>query len=118
MTNRSIQQVIGKQAGTDMAKTKKKTSKQSTTTGRKSVKFQVREKPGTNIYVSGSFNNWDGEAKQMKDIDDNGEYYVSLLLSPGKHEYKFVVNGEWHIDTSCPLWVINEYGTLNSVVEV
>ena len=41
-----------------------------------------------------------------------------MLLPVGRHEYKFIVDGEWHSDPACPDWVWNEHGTRNSIIEV
>jgi hypothetical protein len=46
-------------------------------------------------------------------------WQVTVRLSPGIHEYKFVVDGaEWREDASNPNRVPNAYGTFNSVCEV
>ena len=92
--------------------------KQTSTAGRKRKDFRIRTDPGSEVYISGSFNNWNGEAKKLKDLEGDGEYSISLLLPPGKHEYKFVINGEWHVDPECEDWVVNEHGTLNNIVYV
>lgn len=93
-------------------------NKKSTNSGRKRVHFQIQARPGSCIFVSGSFNNWNGTEKRMKDADGDGRFAISLLLPRGKHEYKFVIDGEWRIDPKCPTWVRNEHGTLNSVITV
>jgi len=41
-----------------------------------------------------------------------------LALTPGRHEYKFIVNGVWIHNPDAPENVPNCHGTLNSVVEV
>ena len=46
--------------------------------------------------------------KRMKDLKGNGGYSISLFLLPGKREYKFVVNGEWHVDPERSVWIVNE----------
>ena len=97
---------------------KKESQKQSTTAGRKRRNFRIRADPGSDVYISGSFNNWDSEAKKLKDSNGDSVYSLSLLLPPGRYEYKFVINGEWHVDPECPDWVVNEHGTLNSVIHV
>ena len=95
-----------------------KSMKQSTTAGRKRQNFRIRADPGSDVYISGTFNSWNGEAKKMKDSNGDGEYSLSLLIPPGRHEYKFVINEKWHVDPECPNWVVNDHGTLNSVIHV
>ena len=97
---------------------KSKSRKQPATAGRKRRDFQVRTNPGNEVFLSGSFNNWNREAKKLKDITGDGDYSISIFLPPGRHEYKFVINGEWQVDPECPDWVVNKYGTLNSVIDV
>jgi 1,4-alpha-glucan branching enzyme len=88
--------------------------------GRKSKKtgFQLVTEPGSEVFVAGSFNNWNPTQYRLRDNPDSGIYKISLALPPGRHEYKFVVNGEWRLDPNCPDWLPNSMGTINSVVSV
>lgn len=86
--------------------------------GRKWVKFDFRAEPGVEVFIAGTFNDWNPTQHQMKDKNGDGIYRTSLLLEPGKHQYKFVVNGVWCADPNCKEWWPNELGTLNSVVAV
>ena len=43
----------------------------------------------TNVYVSGTVNNWSGNANQLTDPDGDGVYTGTLSLMPGSYEYKF-----------------------------
>ncbi|MFZ9189514.1 MAG: T9SS type A sorting domain-containing protein [Schleiferiaceae bacterium] len=43
----------------------------------------------TNLYVSGQFNNWSGNANQMTDPDNDNIYTVTLPLVTGQWEYKY-----------------------------
>lgn len=90
----------------------------SSTSGRKRIIFELKATKGCDIYLAGTFNNWDSKTKKMKDTNKNGVYTATLLLHPGEYEYKFLVNGEWHVDPACPNWTRNDHGTLNSVVTV
>jgi hypothetical protein len=47
----------------------------------------------TNVYVSGSFNGWSGDANQLLDMDMDGVYEADLLLENGNYEYKFTLDG-------------------------
>ncbi len=94
------------------------TKKKTTTAGRKRVTFQIANDSGKDVFLAGSFNDWDPAQKQLKDSNGNGLYTVTVLLPKGEHQYKFVVNGEWHVDPDCDNWVRNDLGTLNSVIDV
>ncbi len=76
------------------------------------------------IFLAGSFNDWDATATPMT-RDNEGNWTVSLPLAPGRYEYKFVVDDEWCCvpgstsqDVQSPDCVMNEYGTMNRVIEV
>jgi len=92
--------------------------KTSDKTNLKLITFNCKADPKSDVYVSGSFNRWDGVLKKMTDTSGMGDYYIEHMLPPGKHEYKFVINGEYQADSECPHWVLNEFGTLNSVIDV
>jgi hypothetical protein len=55
---------------------------------------------------------------QLRDPENNGDFRADVPLLPGEYEYKFVINGEWVADVSCPRWTVNEHHTLNSILEV
>ena len=84
----------------------------------KQISFQITAAPGSTVYVAGTFNDWDPKDCPLKDNPNSGIYKATLALPPGRHEYKFVVNGEWHVDPNCSEWVPNGQGSLNSVVSV
>jgi hypothetical protein len=66
------------------------------------------------VFLSGNFNNWSPNSLAMKKED--GEWVFTVHLSPGKHLYKFVVDGKWITDPANELWEENEHNTRNSVL--
>jgi 1,4-alpha-glucan branching enzyme len=72
---------------------------------------------GSEIFVAGSFNDWDPRRNKLAD-QGGGLFRLALLLPRGSYEYKFVVNGLWQVDPKCPDWVPNNLGSLNSVIRV
>jgi len=84
----------------------------------KKVEFQLSVAPGSKVSVAGTFNNWDPAKNRMKDNPGSGHCKTVIALAPGKYEYKFVVNGEWQVDPTCSDWVMNNKGSLNSVLTV
>ncbi len=84
----------------------------------KRVTFQITANPKSEVFLAGTFNNWDPKRHQMKDIRDTGKYSITLLLAKGNYEYKFVINGNWVVDPECQNWVRNSLGTLNNVITV
>jgi 1,4-alpha-glucan branching enzyme len=85
---------------------------------RKRVAFQFDGGPDCDVRLAGTFNNWNPGGRRLTRKNGNDTYAATLLLARGRHEYKFLVNGEWQCDPACPDWVLNEHGTLNSVVDV
>ena len=84
----------------------------------KQVKFKYRTEPGADVYIVGSFNDWNPRQTRLRDESGNGRYQASLALAPGRYEYKFVVNGKWRIDPKCQDPIVNRFNTLNGVVTV
>ena len=83
------------------------------------VVLTVQADPGSTVFLSGSFNNWDPAALKMIDKDGNGLYSVTVTLAPGIYEYKFGINGVWTLDPDPDRdWTQNGLGTLNSVLRV
>lgn len=68
------------------------------------------------VRLSGDFNGWNPNALAMQKQGD--EWVFSVYLSPGKHKYKFVVDGKWITDPANKNWEQNEFGTGNSIVWV
>lgn len=67
-----------------------------------------------NVFLAGDFNGWSPNAQPMQKKGE--EWIVTVHLSPGKHVYKFVADGEWIKDPGNKLWEENEFGTGNSVL--
>ena len=66
------------------------------------------------IYLVGSFNNWEEDNIPMH--RRNGKWTTSLEIPPGKHYYKYIVDGEWITDPSHRLTQSDQRGNLNSVL--
>jgi len=82
------------------------------------ISFQVAAEPGSEVFWVGTFSSGDPKHYQMHEDPDRGVYQVALVLPPGRHEYKFAVNGEWRVDASCLDWAPDAMGAVNSVVSV
>ncbi|MDP4265074.1 MAG: hypothetical protein Q8941_21275 [Bacteroidota bacterium] len=66
------------------------------------------------VYLAGDFNQWSPNTFAMKKAE--GQWILPVHLSPGKHTYKFVVDGQWITDPDNKQWEQNEYDTGNSVI--
>jgi 1,4-alpha-glucan branching enzyme len=67
------------------------------------------------VSLAGSFNAWDAGALPMKKIGD-ATWAVDLELTPGRHEYRLVVDGQWQEDPNANDQTDNPYGGKNSVL--
>ena len=81
------------------------------------VTFVLLEPDAKQVFLCGEFNGWASNATPMK-RDDAGHWETTLALAPGRHEYKFLVDGNWKHDPLARVNVWNRNGTLNSVAQV
>ena len=89
----------------------------STSPARRIVYLVYEAAPGKKVFAAGSFNNWQPD-RELKDKDHTGVYRCQLRLEPGEYQYKFVVDGNWCLDTANPNFVPNAFGSLNSLLIV
>lgn len=52
------------------------------------------------VMVAGTFNGWRPEESPLKRQAD-GHWQTMLLLAPGHHEFKFIVDGQWCCEAGC-----------------
>jgi hypothetical protein len=81
------------------------------------VRFTLFEPSARDVALCGSFNGWRTATGSMHRTED-GHWEATLSLAPGRYEYKFVVDGQWIPDPHASENVLNEFGTLNSVLQV
>lgn len=81
----------------------------------KHITFQ---RPGTtSVFIAGTFNDWSPDATPLLDTGD-GSWAVDITLPPGRHEYRFVVDGEWMDDPQAAETVPNDFEGMNAVLVV
>jgi hypothetical protein len=80
------------------------------------VSFVLHEPNAARVTVCGEFNGWAPDATPMNRLD-HGHWETTVTLTPGRYEYKFLVDGRWIHDFSARENVVNGHGTLNSVIE-
>ncbi|MBQ7395886.1 MAG: glycogen-binding domain-containing protein [Lentisphaeria bacterium] len=86
--------------------------------GKRRVEFTCSADAESSVFVAGSFNDWDPNFSEMKYDRERKVFACEVKLAPGTYEYKFVVNGVWGLDCENDNVSANDFGTLNSVVEV
>lgn len=68
------------------------------------------------VELTGSFNNW--KQSQLLFARENEEWVLRLDLAPGKHTYKFIIDGESITDPGNPATENDGHGNINSVMTV
>jgi 1,4-alpha-glucan branching enzyme len=81
------------------------------------VRFRFRHRTASTVTVAGDFNGWNTASHPLpREADDL--WVLAVDLSPGRHEYKFFVNGrEWWNDPEA-VKIRNVWGSENSYVDV
>ncbi len=81
------------------------------------VTFVLHDPAAQQVFLCGEFNGWTPDAMPLKRYGA-GHWEIIVALAPGRHEYKFVVDGNWKHDPRAHVNVWNPNGTLNSVAQV
>jgi 1,4-alpha-glucan branching enzyme len=69
------------------------------------------------VLLVGEFTEWDKTpVKLIK--GGGGVWHAKVALTPGRHQYRFLVDGQWQDDPQQPAREPNPFGTTNSLLEV
>lgn len=86
------------------------------------VKFVVVAPNASQVSLVGDFNEWNAAKNVMTRTPAGDAWSIAVPLTPGRHVYAFVVNGEngtqWVADPTAPLAPGDAFGVPNSVVLV
>ena len=80
------------------------------------VDFGLVASEAKSVSVAGSFNGWDPTVTPLRKVD--GAWHAKVGLPRGRHEYRFVVDGQWVPDPGARESVPNPFGSINSVLNV
>lgn len=81
------------------------------------ISFELVKPDAKSVAVAGSFNDWKPETTPLAPAG-NGRWVTGLQVAPGRHEYLFVVDGQWVTDPNARETVGNPFGGKNSVLTV
>jgi len=84
----------------------------------KEVTFAVESSAARDIYVAGDFNNWQINDESRLALSENGCWEKRIILPHGRYRYKFVIDGEWMVDSKNETREINPFGSFDSVMEI
>jgi len=82
------------------------------------VRFVFVDRQASSVQLVGDFNEWTKGATRLSPTGAPGVWAAAVALTPGRHEYAFIVDGKrWVVD---PLAVksSDEFGTESSVIRV
>ena len=79
--------------------------------------FRFSAPSATSVVLVGDFTHWQQKGVALKKGHD-GIWTGSVELAPGRHTYRFIVDGEWQDDPECAVRVPNPYGTQDMVRQV
>ncbi len=81
------------------------------------MEFLLRRPEAKIVTLAGSFNDWDPQHTLMNRNAD-GLWKATIRLSPGRYEYRFVVDGQWMSDPNAHESIPNQFGGTNSILTV
>ena len=81
------------------------------------VIFRNHNPDATEVQLAGDFNDWMPHTTPMQRMA-GGDFEARLRLPKGRYRYRLVIDGRWSHDQQNPVVETNEYGELNSVLEV
>ena len=84
---------------------------------KKKTSFKLRAPEAAQVFVAGCFNDWNPTASPLM-REEEGTWTCTLMLEPGEHEYRFIVDGVWWDDPMALTRRPNEFGCENCIVIV
>lgn len=88
------------------------------------IEFECLAPVARNVYLVGDFNDWSTTATPMERTL-GGLWFYTLTLSPGRYEFKYLIDGSWYCEpgcdeksNDCTTCVRNPFGTMNRVIEI
>ena len=103
--------------GTKKATPKKTAAKKSPPKKAPSTEFTIFAPDAQEICVVGDFVDWNVGQHKMKKLK-TGLWKKKLPLKPGRYEYRFVIDGNWHTDPENISRQPNPFGSENSILIV
>ncbi len=85
--------------------------------GKRRITFKIAAPGANEVGIAGTFNGWD-EHRHPLNKKAGGFWEKTIMLAPGRYEYKFIVDGVWRLDPANSNFCDNTFGTRNSVITV
>jgi len=97
------------------------TTRAASTVGRDTVqivRFVFVDPRATSVELVGDFNEWARGSTELGRSGAPGVWAVSVPLSPGRHEYAFIINGSRWVADPLAVKSSDDFGTESSVIRV
>jgi hypothetical protein len=82
------------------------------------VRFVFVDRNAASVEVVGDFNAWTRGATHLTRSGVPGVWAISVPLSPGRHEYAFIINGSRWVADPLAVKASDDFGTESSVLRV
>jgi hypothetical protein len=82
------------------------------------VRFVFVDSNARRVELVGDFNEWAKGTTQLRPSGAPGVWTVSVPLSPGRHEYAFIINGSRWVADPLAVKSSDDFGTESSVIRV
>lgn len=69
------------------------------------------------VLVAGDFTEWSASPISLLK-EEGGTWKTTVLLQPGRYQYRLLVDGQWQNDPGCPDLQPNDFGSANCVLSV
>lgn len=79
--------------------------------------FRIAAPTASTVLLVGNFTQWEKKAQPMQKGKD-GVWSTTVELTPGRHYYRFIVDGQWRDDPECTIREPNPYGGQDMVRQV
>lgn len=82
------------------------------------VRFVFVDSGAASVELVGDFNEWTRGATALERSGAPGVWAVSVALTPGRHEYAFIINGSRWVADPLAVKSSDDFGTESSVIRV
>lgn len=79
--------------------------------------FSLNAPEAKEVYVVGDFNHWQIDTASRME-HSGGNWRKKLEITPGRYQYRFVIDGRWQEDPNNQSKELNPYGEMNSLLEI
>jgi hypothetical protein len=84
---------------------------------RKEVAFCFDNTSAQAVLLVGDFTDWEKNPVKLL-LGGGGTWHAKVKLPPGRHAYRFLVDGQWQDDPKQPQRIQNEFGSFNNIIEI